>query len=293
MSDSDRDRSGSSDRRPDRLRPRTRPVRHRAPRRHAPRHPRLAGRRPTGHRPRRHRPGHPPDLARDSTTTTRCPATTRSRSRAPASSAALRTPAHFQREIGKTVTVRLADIVAPTAERSERRLHGVLDRRRRAHRHDPASSTPAPTERVGAVRQIDRAKTVFVWGPAPKPGKSGAEEAKPRDPKVNRSKRRPIEQEGDATVMSNLDMSEAIRLLAQEKGLSDDALLHVLVDALATAYKRRPAPPTRSSSRSTRRRWSSRSSPTTSTRTATGSTSATTPRRRKSSAASPPRPSAR
>ena len=40
--------------------------------------------------------------------------------------------------------------------------------------------------------------------------------------------------------MSNLDMSEAIRLLAQEKGLSVDALLHVLVDALASAYKRRP-----------------------------------------------------
>ena len=40
--------------------------------------------------------------------------------------------------------------------------------------------------------------------------------------------------------MSNLDMSEAIRLLAQEKSLSEDALLHVLVDALASAYKRRP-----------------------------------------------------
>ena len=40
--------------------------------------------------------------------------------------------------------------------------------------------------------------------------------------------------------MSNLDMSEAIRMLAQEKGLSEDALLHVLVDALASAYKRRP-----------------------------------------------------
>ena len=35
-------------------------------------------------------------------------------------------------------------------------------------------------------------------------------------------------------------MTEAIRLLAQEKGLSEDALLHVLVDALASAYKRRP-----------------------------------------------------
>jgi len=40
--------------------------------------------------------------------------------------------------------------------------------------------------------------------------------------------------------VTNLDMSEAIRLLAQEKGLSEDSLLHVLVDALASAYKRRP-----------------------------------------------------
>jgi transcription termination/antitermination protein NusA len=34
-------------------------------------------------------------------------------------------------------------------------------------------------------------------------------------------------------------MSEAIRMLAQEKGMSEDDLLHVLVDALASAYKRR------------------------------------------------------
>ena len=40
--------------------------------------------------------------------------------------------------------------------------------------------------------------------------------------------------------MSNLDMSEAIRMLAQEKGLSVEALLQVLVEAMASAYKRRP-----------------------------------------------------
>jgi N utilization substance protein A len=34
-------------------------------------------------------------------------------------------------------------------------------------------------------------------------------------------------------------MTEAIRMLAQEKGLTEEALLHVLVDALASAYKRR------------------------------------------------------
>jgi N utilization substance protein A len=40
--------------------------------------------------------------------------------------------------------------------------------------------------------------------------------------------------------MSNLDMAEAIRILANDRGLSVDALLQVLVEALATAYKKRP-----------------------------------------------------
>jgi len=40
--------------------------------------------------------------------------------------------------------------------------------------------------------------------------------------------------------MSNLDMAEAVRLLANEKNISVDALLQVLADALALAYKRRP-----------------------------------------------------
>ena len=40
--------------------------------------------------------------------------------------------------------------------------------------------------------------------------------------------------------MSGLDMAEAIKMLAAEKNITVDALLHVMVDALATAYKRRP-----------------------------------------------------
>ncbi len=40
--------------------------------------------------------------------------------------------------------------------------------------------------------------------------------------------------------MSNLDMAEAVRMLANEKNISVDALLQVLADALALAYKRRP-----------------------------------------------------
>lgn len=40
--------------------------------------------------------------------------------------------------------------------------------------------------------------------------------------------------------MSNLDMAEAVRMLANEKNISVDALLQVLADALVLAYKRRP-----------------------------------------------------
>jgi ribosome maturation factor RimP len=75
---------------------------------------------------------------------------------------ALRTPAHFQREVGKTVTIRLHDVAA-----DERRIEGLLV---------AADETMATIrvsdgdERTVALAQIDRARTVFAWGPQPKPG---------------------------------------------------------------------------------------------------------------------------
>ncbi|MEI7757071.1 MAG: transcription termination factor NusA, partial [bacterium] len=44
---------------------------------------------------------------------------------------------------------------------------------------------------------------------------------------------------GGQRIMSNLDMTEAIRMLAGDRGISVDSLLQVLVEALATAYKKR------------------------------------------------------
>ena len=134
---------------------------------------------------------------------------------------ALRTPAHFRREIGKVVAIRLADV-----GHDDRRVTGTLVAA------DDTSATVAvegpegTVERTVSYDQIDRAKTVFEWGPTASPaqGRVVATSALTKD---------------DAP-MSNLDMTEAIRLLAQEKGLSEDSLLHVLVDALASAYKRRP-----------------------------------------------------
>lgn len=85
----------------------------------------------------------------------------------------LRTPAHFQKSIGKTVALRLRDIVTPDGERSERRLQGVLvaadDQSVTIQLNDAAL-----TERNVPYDKIDRAKTVFVWGPTPKPGKKAA-----------------------------------------------------------------------------------------------------------------------
>jgi transcription termination/antitermination protein NusA len=40
--------------------------------------------------------------------------------------------------------------------------------------------------------------------------------------------------------MSDIDMNEAVRMLATEKGISVETLLQVLADALVSAYKRRP-----------------------------------------------------
>ncbi|MDO8363219.1 MAG: ribosome maturation factor RimP, partial [Actinomycetota bacterium] len=85
----------------------------------------------------------------------------------------LRTPFHFQRELGKAVALRLRD-TASTA----RRLQGVLvaaDEQGCTLRLDDLDpETGGPAERTVPYGQIDRARTVFQWGPAPKPGSKPA-----------------------------------------------------------------------------------------------------------------------
>jgi ribosome maturation factor RimP len=83
----------------------------------------------------------------------------------------LRTPAHFQKSIGRKVAVRLRDIDSEEGE--ARRAQGVLvaaDDRAITVRLDDADST----ERLIPYDKIDRARTIFEWGPAPKPGKQPA-----------------------------------------------------------------------------------------------------------------------
>jgi len=73
----------------------------------------------------------------------------------------LRTPAHFRRAVGEQVTVRLQGV-----EADERRIHGVLT----AAEDEAITVEVDGTNRTIGYPQIDRARTVFAWGPAPKPG---------------------------------------------------------------------------------------------------------------------------
>lgn len=78
---------------------------------------------------------------------------------------ALRTPSHFQRAVGTEVAVRLRDVT-----NLDRRVNGVLSAA------DDTSITvtlPDGDTRTVAYDQIDRARTVFTWGPPPKPARGG------------------------------------------------------------------------------------------------------------------------
>jgi len=112
----------------------------------------------------------------------------------------LRTPRHFQRAIGRTVSVRLRAV-----ETGERRVQGVLiaaDEHTATIRLDDA----ALTERVVPLDTIDRARTVFTWGGVEKPGSKKAKKAdkgtkgaaavKPKGPSDELD--RPIEEEATA-----------------------------------------------------------------------------------------------
>ena len=132
---------------------------------------------------------------------------------------ALRTPAHFQPRDRQGRRHPPAPTSATTTGGSPERSSPPTTRR------PPSRSTGPTARRTAALAydQIDRAKTVFELGSRPPEARAGEARS-----------------EEGALVVTNLDMTEAIRLLAQEKGLSEDSLLHVLVDALASAYKRRP-----------------------------------------------------
>jgi len=76
----------------------------------------------------------------------------------------LRTPAHYRRELGKVVSVRLTDV-----GHDDRRLTGTLVAADDTTATISVEGPDGPVERVVPLEQIDRAKTVFVWPATAKP----------------------------------------------------------------------------------------------------------------------------
>ncbi len=74
----------------------------------------------------------------------------------------LRTPAHFAGAIGELVTLKARD-----ADGRMLRLRGVLD----AVDDASLTITTEAGDRTVALDAVEAARTVFEWGPAPKPGK--------------------------------------------------------------------------------------------------------------------------
>ncbi len=106
----------------------------------------------------------------------------------------LRRPDHYRGAIGVLIAVRLHAPIGGT-----RRLQGILtevnERGIVLRPEGPAGSTELPADVPLRYDQIDRARTVFLWGPTPKPGGKGTAKGA-----TGRTKRRPAaEAEPDTT----------------------------------------------------------------------------------------------
>jgi ribosome maturation factor RimP len=88
----------------------------------------------------------------------------------------LRTPEHFANAIGEVVTVKLRAGVE-----GDRRAAGTLSEVHPDGFTVTALDAPTGTGRRMAFDDVERARTVFEWGPAPKPGgpKPGRSKASP------------------------------------------------------------------------------------------------------------------
>ena len=203
----------------------------RAPRRRPRRRPRTTSSTPAAccgspstarrRRPRRASPRSPARSPARSTSTTRSPA----RYTLEVSSPGLeRHAAHARRTspraVGQQVTVKT---VPGPRRRPSRHRHPRRGRRR---------PTVVLARRAGRRRprlaydDIERARTVFEWGPAPKPGRAPSRarhQASRQGPRSQAPKSPDADEEGRRT-MSNPDMMEALQALAADKGISVDTL---------------------------------------------------------------------
>ncbi len=172
----------------------------------------------------------------------------------------LRTPAHFARAVGETITVKTRPQV--TGERRRRgRLVAADDEGFELDpepTEDAAGSDGATTADgsagIGTVRlsyrDVDRARTVFEWGSANAGerrtsgrGPEGAGDPAAKKPGPGGQKRAErAERETGRQPMSktNFEFLDALGQIARDKGISVDTLLDALANALVAAYKRRP-----------------------------------------------------
>ena len=82
----------------------------------------------------------------------------------------LRTPDHYRRAIGEKVRVKLRANIDGSDHVEGRRIEGVLT--------DAGDDGVTVDDRRLSYADIDRARTVFEWGPTPKPGKPSPRKSK-------------------------------------------------------------------------------------------------------------------
>ena len=89
----------------------------------------------------------------------------------------LRTPAHFATAVGTRIAIK----AIPHLD-GDRRFTGTLERAGDDD-VDVLLDEPAGAVRTIAYDEIERARTVFEWGPGPKPGKASKPGKAPKGPK--------------------------------------------------------------------------------------------------------------
>ena len=133
----------------------------------------------------------------------------------------LRTPTHFARAVGETISVK----TRAGDDHGARRVHGVVT---------AADATgfelaldDGTVERI-AYDDVTQARTVFEWG----------SEAEAREVQASDIPERDFPKRAGAAM--NSEMMEALENIEREKGISIEIMLEALANALLTAYKRMP-----------------------------------------------------
>jgi ribosome maturation factor RimP len=112
----------------------------------------------------------------------------------------MRRPEHFAREVGKVVNVRLHAAVNGT-----RRVQGLL-----AAANENVITVRGESGTVDiSLSDIERARTVFEWGPAPKPGKKPSGKKSSATSSTHADESTDVDESDDDIEFSDHDNTEA------------------------------------------------------------------------------------